>query len=121
MKMNPLRGTCKYTTMVLCCVENCSTCGWDPVVKQTRLKQIKRERAHLLKRKPQKCPLRNHTVIDQKQNLGMVLHCFSSTCDLTRDGECRIFARMLEYWEDRCRYSESGFLKKVECAHEQPN
>lgn len=68
MEMNPLRGTCKYTAMVNCGVENCSTCGWNPVVKQARLKQIKRERAHLLKKKPQKCPLRNHTIAMQMFN-----------------------------------------------------
>ena len=121
MEMNLLKGTCKYTAMVNCGVENCSTCGWNPVVRQARLKKIKRERAHLLKKKPQKCPLRNRTVVDQKQDLGMVLNCFSSTCELTQDGECRIFARMLEYWESRCGYSESGLSKKVENAHEQPN
>lgn len=121
MEMNSIRGNCKFSPMVNCGIANCTSCGWNPAVRQARLKQIRRERAHELKKKPQKCPLRNHTVIEQKQDLGMVLNCFSPTCELTPDGECRVFTRMLEYWENRCGHYADGLPKKVENEHEQPN
>lgn len=121
MEMNSLRGNCKFSPMVNCGIANCTSCGWNPAVRQARLKQIRCERAHELKKKPQKCPLRNHTVIEQKQDLGMVLNCFSPTCELMPDGECRVFTRMLEYWENRCGHYADGLPKKVENEHEQPN
>lgn len=123
MSMNDsIQGNCKFAKMISCGNTNaCMTCGWNPKVKEARIKQFTRERANELKKKPKQCPMRSCSVLDQKRELGMTLNCFSHTCELTPEGKCRVLAGALEYWTSKCNGQAVGLSKKVENAHEQPN
>lgn len=47
----------------------------------------------------ERCPLRDFPVMDQKNKLGMVLSCFSTRCEMTPEGTCRILAGVLDHWK----------------------
>ena len=93
-------GGCKYSTKLNCHSTNeCARCGWNPVVRERRIKQFIRERALEQQKRPERCPLRDISVMDQKEKFGMVLSCFSSRCEMTPEGTCRILAGVLDHWK----------------------
>lgn len=99
---NPMNssGGCKYSPMLNCHNANeCARCGWNPIVREKRIKQFVRERALEQQRRPDRCPLRDFSVMDQKNKLGMVLSCFSTRCEMTPEGTCCILASVLDHWK----------------------
>lgn len=119
---NSIKGNCKFSSMINCFgTANCMNCGWNPVVKQARVKKIMKELAREAKKKPKHCPMQGHTTIDQKRNFGIVVSCHNSNCSLLPNGECVAFAKMLEYWAARCGLQMLEPSEKVEITHEQPN
>lgn len=118
---NAIQGNCKFAKMISCGNTNaCTTCGWNPKVKEARVKQFMRDRANEMKKKPNQCPLRSCSILDQKRELGMTLNCFSPTCEMAPEGECKVFVGVMDFWMSKCNGHAVGLSKKVENAHEQP-
>ena len=117
-----MKGNCKFSNMVNCFgAANCTNCGWNPVVKQVRVKNFLKEMALESKKRPKYCPMQDTTVIDQKQKFGVVMRCFNSNCQPTPNGACRALSEMLEYWTGRCGLQVHEPPEKVEITHEQSN
>ena len=90
---------CAYSPMLNChSTQDCEKCGWNPVVKERRIKQFMRARALEMRKRPDNCPLRSYPPLDQKRNLGMVLNCLTTHCETAPNGSCRIFSGTMKHW-----------------------
>lgn len=90
---------CAYSPTLNChSTHECEKCGWNPAVKERRVKQFMRAQTLAMKKKPDNCPLRRYPVLDQKRNFGMVLNCLSTHCEMDPNGSCRIFSGTMKHW-----------------------
>lgn len=108
-------SVCIYNSTIDCFGHaQCSTCGWNPKVKEKRVRQFLKEHAVTKHRRPHYCPIKNCSMAEQKQKLGIAIQCYSNRCEGTPDGICLIMQRALDHWQQEVDSLASGVKKKVE-------